>query len=95
MYYDDGLFVDGCDCFDEVVAVVPGVEVVAVARVFLDFNVSFARVGVYVDDGVFGVLGCGGALLGIVVGGGGDCGSVFLGTRLDCIEGCDEVLGSC
>jgi hypothetical protein len=39
---DDDVLVGGCDGFDELVAVVPGVEVVAVALVAFDGDVALA-----------------------------------------------------
>ena len=39
---DNSFLVHGCDGFDEVVAVVPGVEVLSVAGVALDGDVAFS-----------------------------------------------------
>lgn len=73
--YDDG----GEDVrggFDEVVAVVPGVEVGtgAVARVVFDGDVVFAGIGVDEDEGDFGGVG-------FEVGGEGVCDVEFCGGR--------------
>ena len=79
MHHDDGIFVDVCDSFDEVVAGMPCVEVAAVASMPFDGYVAFAGVGGDEDDRYFGVFGSGGAL-GCCVGGGcGGCGAVFFG----------------
>lgn len=64
---DNGFLVHGCDGFDEVVAVVPWVEVLSVAGVALDGDVAFSRVGVDVDDCDLGILSCRCTLLCIVV----------------------------
>lgn len=47
---DNGLLVHGCDGADESVARMPGVEIIAVAGVAFDCDVTLARVGVDEDD---------------------------------------------
>lgn len=62
------ILVDACNGFDEVVAVVPGVELVAITGVHLDGYVLLAGIGGGKNDGYVGVLGSGGALACCVSG---------------------------
>jgi hypothetical protein len=51
VHNNNDVLVDRCDGFDEVIAVVPGIEVVSITRVALDRDVTLAAVGRNKNDG--------------------------------------------
>lgn len=92
MDHNNGLLVNGSDCLDEFIAIVPWVQVLPVACIALDFDVAFARIRVDANDGNISPLSCGCALLGVVVGGSDDICAIFLGLTSDSVQRCDEIL---
>jgi len=65
--HDDGLLVDGSNCLDQLVSVMPRVQVSSVASVALNSDVTLATIAVDAHDSYISVLGCTGSLLRIVV----------------------------
>ena len=82
---DDGVGVVGGDGRHEGVAVVPGIEIVAVAGVAFDGDVTFAGVGVDEDEGGACVARCGSTKCRVVGVRECDFGAVSSSLGVDCI----------
>ena len=65
--HDDGLLVNGSDCLDQLVSVVPRVQVSPVTSVALDSDVALATIAIYAHDSYISILSCTSSLLRVVV----------------------------
>ena len=65
--HDNGLLVDGSNCLDQLVSVVPRVQVSSVTSVALDSDVALATIAVDAHDSYISVLSCTSSLLRVVV----------------------------
>jgi hypothetical protein len=92
VHYDNGLLIHSRYSSDQGIAIVPWVKIVAITSVGFDGDIALSRVRVDAHNSEVGLLGRGGALLGVVIGRGGDCCPVFLGLGFDSIQWGDEVL---
>jgi hypothetical protein len=92
VHYDNSLLVHSRYSSDQVIAIVPRVKVVAITNVFFDGDIALSRVRVDAHNGDVGLLGCGGALLGVVISRGGEGCPIFLGLGFDGIQWGNEVL---
>jgi hypothetical protein len=91
MDYDNGLLVDGSHCLDQLVSVVPWVQIVTITSIPLDRDVALTTVAVDANHSDISLLGCASTLLRVVVWRRSDCCAIFLSLRLDGIERSDKV----